>query len=85
MVIFDCPACPMKCKAYFIGVKSFLYLTGIRVQERYGSKIKFKLNPEPVSKRFSLLKFKKDENFNHRCRVVNALGVNTCSISRIRI
>jgi hypothetical protein len=41
-----CPACPMKCNAYFIGVKSFLDLTGVRVQKRYGSKIKFKLNPE---------------------------------------
>ena len=32
-----------------------------------------------------LFEIKEGENFNHRCSVVNALGVNTCSISRIKI
>ncbi len=32
-----------------------------------------------------LFKIKEGENFNRRCRVVNALGVNTWSISRIII
>jgi len=32
-----------------------------------------------------LFKFKEDENFNHRCPAGNALGVNTLSISRIKL
>ena len=50
--------------------------------------IKSKVNTnEPVSKYFPLaagFEIKEGENFNHRCSVVNALGVNTCSISRIK-
>ena len=30
-------------------------------------------------------KFKEGENFNHRCPAGNALGVNTLSISRIKL
>jgi len=40
---------------------------------------------EPVSKCSILFEIKEGEYFNHRCHVVNALGVNTCSISRIKI
>jgi hypothetical protein len=32
-----------------------------------------------------LFKIKEGEDFNHRCSVVNALGVNTWSILRIKI
>jgi hypothetical protein len=32
-----------------------------------------------------LSEIKEGENFNHRCSVVNALGVNTYSISRIAL
>ena len=32
-----------------------------------------------------LFEIKEGEYFNHRCHVVNALGVNTSSISRIKI
>jgi len=32
-----------------------------------------------------MFEFKEGENFNHRCHVVNALGVNIWNISRIEI
>ncbi len=32
-----------------------------------------------------LIQFKAGDNFNRRCRVANALGVNTLSISRIAL
>ncbi|MBW2563208.1 MAG: hypothetical protein JRE29_04095 [Deltaproteobacteria bacterium] len=32
-----------------------------------------------------LFEFKEGDNFNHRCHVVNALGVNIWNISRIAL